>query len=253
MVVPSYRQARHLGATLRSLADQRGLQSGELEVLVIDGGSSDGSVEVIREYESLLSYWVSEPDRGQTHALIKGFARATGDIHAWLCSDDLLEPDAVRFVLDYFRDHSAVQFLYGDALWIDAAGRVLRAKKEIPFNWYIWRNDHNYIPQPSTFWRSSLYRQSGGLDESIDCAMDSDLFAKFASRCRPHHVRQTLSRIRTYPEQKTRKLREVSLREHSEACRRAVPSSRNLLPLPASRMVAKSLRVTWKLATGCYW
>lgn len=253
IVVPSFQQAKFLASTLSSLTNQQGVAQEEIEILVIDGGSSDGSVEIIRQFEPHLAYWVSEPDRGQTHALRKGFERASGDVLAWVCSDDLLEPHAARFVLDHLTRHPDQDFFYGDALWIDALGNVLRAKKEIPFNWFIWANDHNYIPQPSAFWRRSLYEACGGLDETLHCAMDSDLFARFASRSRPRHLRSVLSRVRVYPEQKTQKFVQVSLREHEQACLRAGSKPVKLLPRPARKMVAKGMRVGWKLATGCYW
>jgi glycosyltransferase involved in cell wall biosynthesis len=253
IVVPSFQQAKFLEATLSSLANQRNVADDELEIILIDGGSNDGSIEIIRQFSPRLSYWVSEPDRGQTHALCKGFARASGDVLGWLCSDDLLEPDAARSALDYLAEHPEQDFFYGDALWIDAEGNVVRAKKEIPFNWFIWTNDHNYIPQPSAFWRRSLYDACGGLNETLHCAMDSDLFAKFASRSRPRHLKQVLSRVRVYPEQKTQKFLQVSLREHEQACLQAGSNTAQLLPRPARKMVAKGMRVGWKLATGCYW
>src|SRR5713101_2373300 len=150
IVVCSYNQAAYLRQALHSLATQRDLRPGELEVLVIDGGSTDGSVEIIREFEKHFAYSVSEPDRGQTHALRKGFDRATGDIQGWLCSDDTLELTAARNILDYFYAHPGARFVYGDATYIDERDRPVRTKKEIPYNPFIWKYDYNYIPQPST-------------------------------------------------------------------------------------------------------
>ena len=105
VVIPSLNQSSFLAQTLDSLVGQQGISEGELELIVVDGGSGDESVDVIRRYSSRLPYWVSEPDRGQTHALVKGFAVATGDILSWVCSDDVLEPRTVREVLDYFAAH----------------------------------------------------------------------------------------------------------------------------------------------------
>ncbi len=253
IVVPSFNQAKFLTHTLESLANQRNIKSGELEIIVMDGGSTDGSVEILERFAGHLDYWVSEPDRGQTHALLKGFSHATGSVLGWLCSDDLLEPDAVRFTLDYFAQHDEVRFFYGDALWIDEGGAVLRAKKEIPFNRFIWNYDHCYIPQPSAFWRRSLYQESGGLDETLHLAMDSDLWVKFAHLTRPRHVRRPLSRIRVHTQAKTQRFARQSLQEHREICRRAGASFDDPLVLAARHAVAKSMRVTWKLAMGCYW
>lgn len=204
VVTPSYNQARFLEASLRSVHEQ-GYPN--LEHIVIDGGSTDGSVEVIRKYADRLAYWVSEADKGQTDALIKGFLRASGDILAWLNSDDLYEPRTLWEVAEFFVRNPQVQFVYGDALWIDTGGRVLRAKKEIPFHRFIWLHDYNYIPQPSAFWRRGLYEAAGGLDLSFDLAMDADLWIRFADRTEPVHVRRIWSRMRLYPEQKNQRLR----------------------------------------------
>jgi glycosyltransferase involved in cell wall biosynthesis len=253
MVVCSYNQSAYLRPALQSLATQRDLRPGELEVVVIDGGSTDGSVEIIRQFEEHFAYWVSEPDRGQTHALRKGFDRATGDIQGWLCSDDVLEPNTARDVLDYFHSHPATRFVYGDATFIDQNGRPVKRKKEIPFNSFIWRYDYNYIPQPSTFWRKSLYEEVGGLDESFDVAMDGDLWARFLQRAKPEHIRRLLSRFRLQPQQKTQVLREEHDRMHELYCSRLSAGLTHPLQRKAAFVVAKAWRVSWKLATGCYW
>jgi len=249
MIVPSYNQAKFLRETLESLINQQGVAPHEREIIVIDGGSQDGSVEIIREFAPHLVYWVSERDRGQTHALEKGFARATGELQGWLCSDDVLEPDALRTVLDAFTADPQLQFLYGDASWIDEESRLLKHKKEIPFNWFIWAYDHNYIPQPSAFWRRELFQAVGGLDESLHLAMDCDLWARFAQRTEPRHLRKVLSRMRLYADQKTTRLLDKSKQERRAVCERyGARFGDRWRPL-----AAKGLRVGWKFATGCYW
>jgi len=249
IVTPSYNQARFLEATLRSIHDQ-GYPN--LEHIVIDGGSTDGSVEILRRFEDKLAYWVSEPDRGQTDALIKGFSRATGEILAWLNSDDLYEPHTLWEVADFFSRHPEVQFVYGDALWIDTEGRVLKPKKEIAFSRFIWLYDHNYIPQPSAFWRRELYEAVGGLDPRFDLAMDADLWIRFAEKTKPVHVRRVWSRMRLYPEQKNQRLRAISDQEDEIIRNRYLPQE-PLWLRRAKRFLAKGLRVSWKLVWGCYW
>lgn len=248
VVTPSYNQARFLEATLRSVHDQ-GYPN--LEHIVIDGGSTDGSVEIIRKFEDRLAYWVSEPDKGQTDALIKGFSRASGEILAWLNSDDLYEPRTLWEVAEFFTRHPDVQFVYGDALWIDTEGRILKPKKEIPFNRFIWLYDYNYIPQPSAFWRRELYEAVGGLDPRFDLAMDADLWIRFAERTRPAHVRRIWSRMRLYPEQKNQRLRAVSDQEDEVIRRRYLPDE-PVWQRGLKKVFAKSMRVGWKLLRGCY-
>jgi glycosyltransferase involved in cell wall biosynthesis len=219
VVTCSYNQADFIEQTIRSVLDQ-GYPA--LEYIVIDGGSTDGSVEIIERYSDRLSYWISEADSGQTDALIKGFRRATGEITCWLCSDDLHEAWTLREVAGFFGANPRAEVVYGDATWIDANGSRIREKREHDYNRFIWMFDHNYIPQPSTFWRSNLYHSVGGLDPSFDLAMDADLWARFAERTEIHHARRPWSRMRLYPQQKTIAARTRSLAEARAIRRRYV-------------------------------
>ncbi len=253
IVVCSYNQAPFIRETLESLINQQNVARDELEVIVIDGASNDGSVEIIESYKDKLSYFVSEPDRGQTHALNKGFALATGDVLGWLCSDDLLQSDAVRFVLDYFRAHPGVDFIYGDADEIGRNGELLKMRKETPFNWFIWAyGGHNYINQSSAFWRRSLHEQVHGLDEAFNLVMDGDLWARFAERTRARHVSKILSSVRVYPQMKSQRLRTRAIEEQRRIyLRYGIDHSRNYTR--ALKLTARICRVGWKAATGCYW
>jgi glycosyltransferase involved in cell wall biosynthesis len=245
IVTCSYQQSRYLEQTLRSVLDQR---YPALEYIVIDGGSTDGSAEIIRRHAAGLAHWVSEPDGGQTQALIKGFARARGEVCGWLCSDDLLLPGALRAVGEFFDAHPGVDAVYGDALWIDAEGRFLRPKREIGFSRFVLLHDHNYIPQPSMFWRRSLYEAVGGLDARFELAMDADLWERFSARARIEHMPAYLSCMRWYPAQKTRARRTEALAEDARIRMREAPlaSARTL------RLCARALRVAAKLRAGGY-
>jgi len=253
IVVPSFNQGPFIGETLESLICQQEVSQSELEIIVVDGGSTDETVSIIESYADHLAYWVSEPDDGQTDALIKGFDRATGDVLGWLCSDDLLEPRTVREVLDLFASRPDVDFVYGDSCWIDRDDRFLRWKKEIPFSWFIWAYDYNYIPQPSAFWRRRLYQEVGGLNPEFDLAMDADLWARFARRSRPVHVRQQWSRMRSYPEQKNQRLRARSDIEDRRIRRELGYDPAWPFARPIMRILAKSTRIVWRALSGCYW
>lgn len=248
IVTPSFNQAPYIEATIRSVLNQ-GYPN--LEYIIIDGGSDDGSAEIIEGYSDRLAYWVSEPDEGQTDALIKGFRRATGEIMGWLCSDDLYEPYTLPEVADVFTRNPQWQVVYGDSVWMDTGGNFIKPKKEIRFNRFIWMYDYNYLPQPSTFWRRGLYEQTGGLDRRLNLAMDADLWIRFAELADLHHVPRRWSRMRYYPEQKNLRLREDSDREDALIRGRYLPGepvwSRRL-----KRLTAKGLRVTMKLARGAY-
>jgi glycosyltransferase involved in cell wall biosynthesis len=249
VITVSYNQAEYLEQTLQSVLDQ-GYPN--LEYIVIDGSSTDGSVQILERYASSFAYWVSEPDEGQTDGLIKGFQKATGDIECWLNSDDLFEPGALQAVAAFFGHHPDANVVYGDSIWIDRNGSPIRPKHEHAFNRFIWTYDHNYIPQPSTFWRRTLYEHVGGLDPAFNLAMDADLWMRFAAVSRLHHIPIVLSRIRTYPEQKNQRLRADSDREDWVIRERFVgpisPGTRKV-----KKVAAKTMRIAWKLAVGAYW
>jgi glycosyltransferase involved in cell wall biosynthesis len=248
VVTPSYNQAPFLETTLRSVLNQN---YPNLEYIVIDGGSTDGSVEIIQRYADQLTYWVSEPDRGQTDALIKGFQKATGDILCWLCSDDVLQPQALQEVAQFFIDHPEARVVYGDASWIDTTGKRLKTRKELPFNRFIFLYNHNFIPQPSTFWRRDLYEEVGGLDDQFDVAMDADLWLRFSDVTPLYHVKRSWSQMRIYPAQKTQRLLPRKTIE-KRILRERYFGTEPEYTAAIKKVLAKGWRFSWKLATGCY-
>ena len=248
VVTASFQQARFVETTLKSVIDQG---YPRLEYIVMDGGSTDGSAEIIAGYADRLAYWTSGPDGGQTRALIEGFRRSTGDVMCWLNSDDLLEPGSLWEVAAFFNAHPEARAVYGDAIWIDAKGNHLRHKREHPFNRFIWMHDHNFIPQPSTFWRRDLYLDVGGLNPEFELAMDADLFIRFADVTKLHHVDRVWSRMRLYPDQKNQRLRARSNEEDALIRSRYLPPQPQLL-WTAKRRIARIMRIAWKAATRRY-
>jgi glycosyltransferase involved in cell wall biosynthesis len=249
VVVPSFNQAKYLELTLCSILDQN---YPILELIVIDGGSKDESPEIIRKYEKHMKFWCSEPDGGQVRGIIKGFSHATGEILCFLNSDDLLEPGSLREVGEYFSSHPHVDVAYGNSTWIDASGTFLRRQKEIFFSRFLWMYTYNYIPGMSTFWRRTIYDRVGGLNPTFQLAFDADLWIRFSEHGTIKHVARQWSRMRYYPEQKNRRLREQSDQEDRAIRLRywknnTVPKTYNLL-----RMIAISIRIVCKLLTGCY-
>jgi len=248
IVTCSYQQGGFLEATLRSVLDQ-GYR--DLEYIVMDGGSRDGSAEIIERHADRLAYWVSAKDAGQTDALARGFERATGDVMGWLCSDDLLLPGALEQVGRYFSMHPEVEVVYGDALWIDERGRPIRAKKEMGFNRFVFLFDHNYLPQPSVFWRRSVYDRVGGLDRAFDLAMDSDLWERFSKVTRIAHTAGYWSGLRRYAAQKTQALRPRG-REEDAVLRARSAFGRSALAHALLHPAARINRIAARLALGCY-
>lgn len=247
IVTCSYQQGRYLEATMRSVLDQ-GYPT--LDYIVIDGGSTDNSVSIIEKYASNLGYWVSEKDRGQTDALNKGFSKSTGEIQGWLCSDDILLPNALEVVGQFFKDNPNVGAVYGDSIWIDADGKPLRAKREMGFNKFVFSHDHNYIPQPSMFWRKSLFEEVGGLDESYNLAMDNDLWARFSEKTKIAHIPQYLSCMRFYEEQKTRSMKPAGMLEDLQIRIRSSFLARFAIARPLLHITAKAIRIVSKGLAG---
>ena len=177
LVTPSFNQGQYLEQAIESVLSQ---DYPDLEYIIIDGGSMDGSVEIIKKHEEHLACWVSEPDRGQSHALNKGFRKSTGEILGWLCADDLLCPGALRAAGEYSASRPEIDVVYGDSFIIDAEGKKTRFCKKLSFDRELFLNAGNWLHQQSTFWRRKLFFAVGMLDESRVTGMDTDLFIRFA-------------------------------------------------------------------------
>jgi glycosyltransferase involved in cell wall biosynthesis len=174
VVTPSYNQGQFLEETILSVVGQH---YPNLEYMVIDGGSTDNSLEVLKKHEHHLTFWVSEKDRGQAHAINKGFARATGDILCWLNSDDLYLPGALSFISSHL-DPARPELLFGncfhffDGQATSHGSNVVRehARRDLLLT--------DYIVQPSAFWTRTVWEQTGELDESLTFGFDWDWFIR---------------------------------------------------------------------------
>ena len=177
IITPSYNQERFLEATIQSVLKQN---YPNIEYIIIDGGSDDGSVEVIEKYTDKLAYWVSEPDKGQTDAINKGFAQAKGEVLAWLNSDDTYLPDAVSTAMDYLMAHPETGLVYGDTNFIDENDDLMGLFPARQTSHTRIRRGFVHIPQQSAFWRSDLWKQVGPLDPTFYFAMDYDLWVRLS-------------------------------------------------------------------------
>jgi glycosyltransferase involved in cell wall biosynthesis len=176
IVTPSYNQAQFIEETIRSVLLQ-GYPN--LEYIIIDGGSDDGSVEIIRRYEPWLTYWVSEPDRGQSHAINKGFKKVTGEIIAWLNSDDVYVSNALARV-NKVAENSEAGVIHGCCKLIDESSRqidIRRGPTSTYRLWHYWLGFYG-ISQPATFFRRSFLSKAGSLNEAYQYAMDYSLLLK---------------------------------------------------------------------------
>src|ERR1700730_14129203 len=175
IVTPSYNQGKYIERTVRSVLLQR---YPNLEYILMDGGSSDDTVSRLTPYKNQFSYFVSAPDNGQADAIAKGFARSSGEIMAYLNSDDLLAPDTLHFVAKFFQRYPNVDCIYSHRCTVDENDQVI---------WYwilpphhdSWMKRWDLIPQETCFWRRSLFEKAGNIDPSYHFAMDYDLFVRF--------------------------------------------------------------------------
>ena len=177
IITPSYNQARFLEATIQSVLGQ---DYPCLEYIVVDGASTDGSLEILHKYNDCLAGWVSEPDRGQTDAINKGFGMARGQILAWLNSDDTYNPGAISKAVDYLLHHPDVGLVYSDMNFIDENGRKIGQFPAAMTNLKKLRRGYVHIPQPAAFFRADLWQRVGPLDPSFYFAMDYDLWVRLA-------------------------------------------------------------------------
>ncbi len=176
VVTPSYNQAAYLEATIRSVLGQ---DYPHIEYIIVDGGSTDGSVDVIRRYANRLAWWVSKPDRGQADAIRKGFARARGEILAWLNSDDLYTPFAVREAVEALQAHPEAGWVVGDAVFLDAQAAPIHYQKAGPWGLPELMTFH-ILPQPAVFFRRDWYERVGGLDLAYHYLLDHHLWLRLA-------------------------------------------------------------------------
>ncbi|UCG57063.1 MAG: glycosyltransferase [Phycisphaerales bacterium] len=173
IVTPSYNQAKYLPETIESILNQ---DYPNLEYIIIDGGSTDGSVDIIKRYESHLAYWVSEKDSGQSEAINKGFRKSTGVLFNWINSDDILFPGALHRIAETFACHADASLIVGDNARSDQKGRIIRISAVPSFSslsprsWAIW------VAQQSTFISSAVFRNVGGVREDLHCVMDAELY-----------------------------------------------------------------------------
>jgi glycosyltransferase involved in cell wall biosynthesis len=201
IVTPSYNQARFLSDTLESVFNQT---YSNIEYIVIDGGSSDGSVALLETYSDRFAYWVSEPDKGQTDAINKGFSMAKGEILAWLNSDDTYQPEAVASAVALMQQNPGYGLVYGEANFIDEHGQVIGRFPAAQTNYERLRRGYVHIPQQAAFWRADLWRKVGPLDDRLYFAMDYDLWLRLANISQVKHFSgQVWANFRLHGDSKT--------------------------------------------------
>lgn len=201
IITPSYNQGEFLEDTLRSVFDQ---QYPNLEYFVVDGGSTDQSVEIIQRYAPRLDWWVSEKDRGQSHAINKGLERATGDIITWLNSDDFFYPGALDMVAQAYQAHPQAGLFVGNGTLANRQGeRIRRYSQTVAWDYDILLRGANFVLQPATFLHRRVFDECGPIDEKITYGMDLELWLRVGNKYPVVTIDEELAAFRWYDEVKS--------------------------------------------------
>ncbi|NCO32266.1 MAG: hypothetical protein AUJ92_19740 [Armatimonadetes bacterium CG2_30_59_28] len=235
VVTPSYNQGRFLEETIRSVLLQG---YPDLEYVVIDGGSTDNSVEIIRKYEAWLAHWVSEKDRGQSHAVNKGLARATGQVIGWLNSDDVYRPGVFRAIAKTVVCQTAPMVVFGTCDLVNESGGLLQ---HLPTHFHghealihlfapPLKGSHG-LPQPGVFFLREMVKHVGGLDEGLPYAMDFDLWIRLSREYLFQRIDGVLANCRLHEASKSGSSQMQMLDEYIAVCRRYAGPERGLRAL----------------------
>ena len=203
VVIPTLNQGDTIEDTLASILAQDCLD--HLEIIVMDGGSTDSTLEVLERYRPWIHHLITGPDGGQSEAINRGLSIAKGDVLAWLNSDDYYLPGALAAVLDRFGAEPQLQFLVGAGDVVSLENAFLRHVPPLPMNATTmrdWKLDR-WVMQQSCFWRRELWQRVGGVDESLHLLMDYDLWFRFSKLTEAGMIGQTPAAMRYYPQAKT--------------------------------------------------
>jgi glycosyltransferase involved in cell wall biosynthesis len=212
IVTPSYNQAEFVETTIRSVLAQSYTR---IEYIVCDGGSQDGTVDIIKRYSDRLAWWCSEKDRGQSDAINKGWRRATGDILAYLNSDDILLPGAVEHAVRAFRQNPSVGLVYGDWVYLDEDGAELGRGRggSTDLKRLLRDGQIRYIAQPASLYRADVVRRVGLIDDRLHYSMDYDLLLRLSMASQTMYLPVTLAGFRLHMNAKSSAFVEAHWRE----------------------------------------
>lgn len=217
IITPSYNQGMFIEKTIDSVLSQNYLN---LEYMIIDGGSKDDTVPIIKKYEKYLTYWVSEKDNGQTHAINKGFRRAKGVLVNWINSDDMLARDALKNLAAAYTRHPDADVFFGDYQAVDEKGDLIYSRKSspyLPFSLYWGRQ---LSSQPAVFFKRNLLLSHGYLNENNQFCMDTEFWIRIAHNgALFHQIKQPLGITRAHGDAKTTRMQEVLHNEHKDIVR----------------------------------
>ncbi len=250
VITVSYNQGLYLEKCIQSVINQR---YPNFEHIIIDGGSTDESIDVIRKYEEHLTYWVSEKDNGQSHAFNKGLEKATGEIIGWINSDDIYLNNCLIQASEYFTSHPRIDIVFSDYIYIDEHGEFIKFRKEIPFDFEIYRwTEDCYHANCAGFFRKEIFLELGGLDESLQNSMDYEFYLRAASRgFEIGHIKACWGAYRLHSQSKS--ISQPELLKHTVGTIAAIFQSQEskVISWPL-KYLYKTIRLCKKIFNGSY-
>lgn len=250
IVMPSFNQVDFIERSILSVINQN---YPYLQFIIIDGGSTDGTVEIIRKYEDYLDFWVSETDKGQSDALNKGFVRAVGDVYGWLNSDDLYLPNAFFYAIEAFTHNSDKSVVFGDWLSIDENDNVLDFNHAFDFSVNHFKYEGFHLNAQSMFWRSSVHREFGGFHVDLYNTMDYQMILEFGVKFGQEkflRISKTLAAFRRHEGQKTGGVTDRVIREHREIAVFYGYTDKYHLAGKLKRLIYRARRAYWYMRRG---
>jgi|SRR5690554_5481368 len=251
IVIPSFNQGKFIERTLESIFQQA---YRNLEVIIIDGGSDDETVDILKRYDDRLHYWESEPDRGQSHALNKGFQRATGEIFAWQNADDTYVDGAFNRVIAAFRADPAKKIVFGDYFTIDEHDREVERVHAFDFSLKHFIFEGFHLNSQATFWRKEVHQRFGEFDEELHRTMDYDMLLRFGLTEGEDaflRIDDALACFRRHADQKTQGF-DVRVRIEHERIAKRWHTKRHERPYNLLRSIFRLRRVYWYWRRGGY-
>jgi len=225
IVTPSYNQGKFLERTILSILNQN---YPNLEYIIMDGGSNDNSVEIIRKYKKYITYWQSKKDSGQAAAIREGFAKSTGDLMAWLNSDDIYLPEVLFKVAKIFKKHPEIDFVFGNIYFINSNDDILEEIRLTKFYFSTLIYEGGNLQQPATFWTRRIYNQAGGIDPNYQFCMDFDFFCRVAEKdAKFFFIREPLAGFRIHKKAKSTLISYTGDLEHQKILKRYIPPKFN--------------------------
>lgn len=215
IITPSFNQGKYIEKTILSITSQN---YPNLEYIIMDGGSSDNTLEIINKYREYITYWESKPDNGQSDAIKRGFEISTGDILAYINSDDFYLPGTFLKIADAFENNPSVKWITGNGIYVNENEVTIRKNNYFPplICPKTMLYGGNCFFQPATFWKRELYFSVGGIDQKINYSFDFDLFLKFLLIEKPLKLNYEVAAFRMHPTSKTSTISHIGQNEHQD-------------------------------------